>query len=113
MRQRALLLLALSTASWAAGADYGSLIQEAFDNFEDCGERCYDQTVQRALAPWEGISRRLFGRAKAKLQSGRGNARLVRYQIVAGSIYRSHCWLPARCAGVEHFLLGLVAEGRP
>jgi protein glucosyltransferase len=66
---------------------------------------CHDSVIKRDLAPWAGgVSRQLVDRAAAL-------GRATRYQVIGHRLYRSQdCMFPARCQGVEHFLLNLLPD---
>ncbi|HSS78093.1 MAG TPA: glycosyl transferase family 90, partial [Thermoanaerobaculia bacterium] len=78
---------------------------------EDAGEDpdFYRDVAAAQLAPWRtaGIRREDLDKARALPRP------LVKYQILGGRLYRDEkCYFPARCAGIEHFLLE-IAPGLP
>lgn len=67
----------------------------------------YADVAAAQLAPWreKGIRREDLDQARALPRP------LVKYQIGAGRLYRDEkCYIPARCAGIEHFLLEIAPE---
>ncbi|HEX4960374.1 MAG TPA: glycosyl transferase family 90 [Thermoanaerobaculia bacterium] len=76
---------------------------------EDAGEDpdFYRDVAAAQLAPWRtaGIRREDLDKARALPRP------LVKYQILGGRLYRDEkCYFPARCAGIEHFLLEIAPE---
>lgn len=70
-------------------------------------EDFYQDVAAAQLAPWRqtGIRREDLDKARAL---GRP---LVKYQILGGRLYRDEkCYFPARCEGIEHFLLEIAPE---
>ncbi|XP_035429729.2 O-glucosyltransferase rumi homolog [Spodoptera frugiperda] len=68
---------------------------------ENCS--CHKSVIDEDLAPFKGgITKELFDRARAKA---------TKYQIIDGKLYREEeCHFPARCAGVEHYLVAIAAK---
>jgi lipopolysaccharide biosynthesis glycosyltransferase len=67
----------------------------------------YRDVAAAQLAPWRqpGIRREDLDQARALPRP------LVKYQILGGHLYRDEkCYIAARCAGIEHFLLELAPE---
>ncbi len=67
----------------------------------------YADVAAAQLAPWreKGIRREDLDQARALPRP------LVKYQVRNGRLYRdAKCYIPARCAGIEHFLLDLAPE---
>nr|XP_046237907.1 protein O-glucosyltransferase 1 isoform X1 [Scatophagus argus] len=64
---------------------------------------CHLSVLQHDLQPFKGkISEDLMG---TTLQRGVG----THYQIIGHKLYREHsCMFPARCSGVEHFILEVI-----
>jgi xylosyl alpha-1,3-xylosyltransferase len=80
-------------------------LQEQEDAGEDPG--FYQDVAAAELAPWRktGIRREDLDQARALPRP------LVKYQILGGRLYRDEkCYFPARCAGIEHFLLEIAPE---
>ncbi|KAL4715219.1 hypothetical protein ACJJTC_007801 [Scirpophaga incertulas] len=81
-------------------------IQEALKKFTPCENmhcQCYDSVINDDLKPFaEGFSEKDFDIARAKA---------TKYQILDGKLYREkNCHFPARCSGVEHYLVQLASE---
>lgn len=70
-------------------------------NPESCG--CHMSVLQDDLRPFKsGISENFMA---ATVQRGVG----THYQIIGHKLYREHnCMFPARCSGVEHFILEVI-----
>ncbi|KAH9634108.1 hypothetical protein HF086_001310 [Spodoptera exigua] len=68
---------------------------------ENCS--CHKSVIDEDLAPFKGgITKELFERARMKA---------TKYQIIDGKLYREEdCHFPARCAGVEHYLVPIAAK---
>ncbi|XP_022196676.2 O-glucosyltransferase rumi homolog [Nilaparvata lugens] len=83
-----------------------SEIDKAMKNhlFHGCSNcSCYHSVISEDLKPFKnGVTKELIDEA---------NSKGTRYVITDGNLYREKpCLFPARCQGVEHFLLQLVAE---
>ncbi|KAG5321894.1 RUMI glucosyltransferase, partial [Pseudoatta argentina] len=82
-------------------------IQNAEQNYKECNNtkhKCYKDVIVRDLRPFtkKGISKEMIEAAKT-----RGTF----YQIIKGKLYREKdCMFPARCAGIEHFLLKIIGN---
>ncbi|KAM8707044.1 hypothetical protein ACLKA7_011191 [Drosophila subpalustris] len=86
-------------------------IQKALSNYEPCSKdetdancSCHVAVLQRDLAPYKstGFNRKMI-RDAAKFGT--------RYKIYGKQLYRdADCMFPARCQGIEHFLLQLLPE---
>ncbi|XP_020290867.1 O-glucosyltransferase rumi homolog isoform X2 [Pseudomyrmex gracilis] len=80
-------------------------IQEAEENYEECNNtrnECFKDVIKRDLRPFrkDGIDKKLI-----ELTKTRGTY----YQIIGNRLYREkNCMFPARCAGIEHFLLKIL-----
>ncbi|MEO6193729.1 MAG: glycosyl transferase family 90 [Thermoanaerobaculia bacterium] len=76
---------------------------------KDAGEDpdFYRDVAAAQLAPWRqtGIRREDLDKTRALPRP------LVKYQVLGGRLYRDEkCYFPARCAGIEHFLLEIAPE---
>ncbi|KAJ8920943.1 hypothetical protein NQ315_015736 [Exocentrus adspersus] len=86
---------------------YLKLIKNAKEAYKPCEEskcRCHAQVIANDLQVFkkEGISRKLIESVKSKG---------TKYQIIQNTLYRDEsCMFPARCAGIEHFLLELLPK---
>ncbi|XP_071487426.1 protein O-glucosyltransferase 1-like [Diadema antillarum] len=87
---------------------YLDLIKEATANYEDCSTEdclCHEGVLKNDLSVWEdrgGITKELVEKAEA-----RGTL----YQIINHRLYRAEkCMFPARCSGVEHFILKIIKK---
>ncbi|KAM5127064.1 protein O-glucosyltransferase 1 [Mantella aurantiaca] len=82
-------------------------IQKRLESYTPClNQSCYDWVTRQDLAPFRsGISRDLM---KNLISRKLG----THYQIIEGRLYRQEeeCMFPARCSGVEHFLLELLPD---
>lgn len=87
----------------------GKLFTTALEEREDPGEDTgfYRDVAAAQLAPWRGT-----GIRREDLDAARALPRpLVKYQISGGRLYRDEkCYFPARCEGIEHFLLEIAPE---
>ncbi|XP_060517910.1 O-glucosyltransferase rumi homolog [Cylas formicarius] len=81
---------------------YLTLIEEAKRNYKPCNHNkcnCHGPVIAQDLKVFKerGISEKLIDNVKSKG---------IKYQIINNRLYRSpDCMFPARCAGIEHFLL--------
>ncbi|CAH2218599.1 O-glucosyltransferase 1 [Pelobates cultripes] len=85
---------------------YLDRIQRALTYHSPCdshNETCYYRVLQQDLAPFSsGISRDLMTNILSRKLG-------THYQIISHRLYREEeCMFPARCSGVEHFLLQLL-----
>ncbi|XP_011875549.1 PREDICTED: O-glucosyltransferase rumi homolog [Vollenhovia emeryi] len=86
---------------------YLAAIRNAELNYEECNNtkhQCFRDVISRDLRPFrkKGISEEMIEAART-----RGTF----YQIIKGKLYREKdCMFPARCAGIEHFLLKIIAN---
>lgn len=84
---------------------YLTMIQDAEQNYKECNNTknsCFSDVIRRDLSSFrkKGISKEMIIAAKT-----RGTF----YQIIGGKLYREKdCMFPARCAGIEHFLLKVI-----
>ncbi|CAI5772784.1 CAP10 domain-containing protein [Podarcis lilfordi] len=64
---------------------------------------CHQRVREQDLAPFrEGISEELLSEAISRRLG-------THYQIIEKKLYREHdCMFPARCSGVEHFILEII-----
>ena len=79
-------------------------IQNAVDSYEPCIQNncsCYSSVIKADLEPFQsGITKEMIDSI-----SDKG----TRYQIIDHHLYRdADCMFPARCTGVEHFILSLL-----
>ncbi|XP_077370474.1 protein O-glucosyltransferase 1 [Festucalex cinctus] len=82
------------------------IIAEAVKVYTQCNSAncsCHLKVLQQDLAPFHGgISENVMA---STIQRGVG----THYQIIGHKLYREHnCMFPARCSGVEHFILELI-----
>ncbi|XP_003219139.1 protein O-glucosyltransferase 1 [Anolis carolinensis] len=87
---------------------YMGQIERAVENYRPCVTencRCYQKVREQDLDPFqEGISEELLSEAISRRLG-------THYQIIAKKLYREHdCMFPARCSGVEHFILEIIDE---
>ncbi|XP_066563080.1 protein O-glucosyltransferase 1 isoform X2 [Amia ocellicauda] len=85
---------------------YIDKITEATQNYRPCETQncsCHISVLQDDLSPFRvGISKQLF---KETVQRGVG----THYQVIDKKLYREQaCMFPARCSGVEHFILEVI-----
>ncbi|XP_032677705.1 O-glucosyltransferase rumi homolog [Odontomachus brunneus] len=86
---------------------YLTMIQDAEQNYKECNNTkhdCFKDVILRDLRPFKkkGISEEMINNAKT-----RGTF----YQISKSTLYREkECMFPARCAGIEHFLLKVIGN---
>ncbi|KAL3852463.1 hypothetical protein ACJMK2_016097 [Sinanodonta woodiana] len=86
---------------------YLKKIEAAILNYKDCDDSncsCHESVIDNDLYVWEhkekGISQDIFNIAR---QRG------THYQIINHQLYREeYCMFPARCSGVEHFILEVI-----
>ncbi|XP_017288282.1 protein O-glucosyltransferase 1 isoform X2 [Kryptolebias marmoratus] len=107
----ALLLPQLCCATWVRASDeqwkkIREQISEAVRGHRPCSPvscSCHLSVLQHDLKPFKGgVSADLMA---TTVQRGVG----THYQIIGHKLYReNNCMFPARCSGVEHFLLGLI-----
>ncbi|KAM9328455.1 protein O-glucosyltransferase 1 [Pholidichthys leucotaenia] len=81
-------------------------ISDAIKKYSPCNPvncSCHLSVLQHDLQPFKGgISENVMA---FTVQKGVG----THYQIIAHKLYREHnCMFPARCSGVEHFILELI-----
>ena len=82
-----------------AEADYVACSVE-----DDCSS-CHDDVITSDLSVFSS------GITKDMMTDAANIARVTKYQIIGGQLYRSEdCMFPFRCAGIEHFLLPLAAN---
>lgn len=82
-----------------------SEIEKAEKEFKPCHDplSCYSPVIQADLKPFKGgITKDMISEAEKKG---------TKYQIIDGQLYRSKdCMFPARCSGIEHFILNIIAK---
>ncbi|XP_072765548.1 O-glucosyltransferase rumi homolog isoform X2 [Anoplolepis gracilipes] len=84
---------------------YLTAIEDAERNYKECNNTknlCFREVIIRDLSSFKkkGISEKMIVAAKS-----RGTF----YQIIGGKLYREKdCMFPARCSGIEHFLLKVI-----
>ncbi|XP_045165596.2 protein O-glucosyltransferase 1-like [Mercenaria mercenaria] len=81
-------------------------IEKAVAEYQDCVHddcSCYASVIEKDLEVWkDGIS-------KENLESAK--PRGTHYQIINHKLYREDaCMFPARCSGVEHFILEIIKK---
>ena len=79
-------------------------IEEQTRRHKPCrGFACYESSMWHDFDAWRG------GFTRQKFEDGLAQG--IHYQIVKGKVYRQEkCNFPARCEGIEHFLLKVAAE---
>uniref|UniRef100_A0A8C5QUJ4 Protein O-glucosyltransferase 1 n=1 Tax=Leptobrachium leishanense TaxID=445787 RepID=A0A8C5QUJ4_9ANUR len=87
---------------------YLDKIEKAVSGHRPCesqNETCYYRVLQQDLAPFiTGISQDLMDNVLSRKLG-------THYQIIKHQLYREEdCMFPARCSGVEHFLLQLLPD---
>ncbi|XP_075765482.1 protein O-glucosyltransferase 1 isoform X3 [Pelodiscus sinensis] len=109
LRAAALSQLVLSQGSSAAGAKWKHFtdqIDRAVEGYRPCIREncsCYQRVREQDLAPFRG------GISKELLSDGVSRKLGTHYQIIKNKLYREHdCMFPARCSGVEHFILQII-----
>ncbi|EFA03548.1 O-glucosyltransferase rumi homolog [Tribolium castaneum] len=85
---------------------YLDLIKRAKENYSPCDNTkcgCYSSQISDDLKIFKkGITPQLIDKVKTKG---------TKYQIIDHKLYRDkNCMFPARCAGIEHFLLKLLPK---
>ncbi|KAL3281218.1 hypothetical protein HHI36_004432 [Cryptolaemus montrouzieri] len=83
---------------------YEAIIDAAKREYEPCTDnicKCYNQVISKDLKPFRsGINEESIRNIKSKG---------TKYQIIDNKLYRENdCLFPARCSGVEHYLLKLL-----
>lgn len=81
-------------------------IEEAVTNYKDCIQddcSCHASVIDEDLEVWkDGITKENFEAAKSKG---------THYQVINHKLYREEaCMFPARCSGVEHFILEIIKK---
>ncbi|XP_068612510.1 protein O-glucosyltransferase 1 [Brachionichthys hirsutus] len=83
-------------------------ISEAVEGNSPCGSAncsCHLSVLQQDLEPFRG------GVSEALVAAALGRGVGTHYQVIGHKLYRQHdCMFPARCQGVEHFILQVVAR---
>ncbi|XP_054829931.1 protein O-glucosyltransferase 1 [Eublepharis macularius] len=110
LRVAALLLF----CCWGSGSAGGHTnwkkflvqIEKALENYKPCVKEncsCHQKVREQDLAPFrEGISKELLSEAISRKLG-------THYQIIGKKLYREHdCMFPARCSGIEHFILEII-----
>lgn len=86
---------------------YLEKINSALHDYSDCNQEdcsCHSSVIDSDLSVWKdkGISKDQFDKAKE---------RGTHYQIINHKLYREDaCMFPARCSGVEHFILEIIQK---
>ncbi|XP_044044177.1 protein O-glucosyltransferase 1 [Siniperca chuatsi] len=98
--------LCLVSASGKQWKEIRDKISDAVKKYTPCNPvncSCHLSVLQHDLQPFEGgISEDVMA---ATVQRGVG----THYQIIGHKLYRDHnCMFPARCSGVEHFILEVI-----
>ncbi|KAJ8942858.1 hypothetical protein NQ314_009920 [Rhamnusium bicolor] len=84
---------------------YLEIIREAKEQYIPCDEskcKCHSRVITNDLQVFKnkGISEKLIQTV---------NSKGTKYQIIQNRLYRDeNCMFPARCSGIEHFLLDLL-----
>ncbi|XP_029433698.1 protein O-glucosyltransferase 1 [Rhinatrema bivittatum] len=81
-------------------------IEQALENHVPCETqdcRCHRSVLEQDLTPFrEGLTKELVSSMVARKLG-------THYQIISGRLYREQdCMFPARCSGVEHFILEII-----
>ncbi|NWW96748.1 PGLT1 glucosyltransferase, partial [Rhynochetos jubatus] len=105
----ALWRLELAVASGSGGAKWKTIteqIKKAVEVYKPCVKEncsCHQSVWKQDLDPFRaGISKEIISEAVSQKLG-------THYQIVKNKLYREQdCFFPARCSGVEHFLLGII-----
>ncbi|KAM3933085.1 protein O-glucosyltransferase 1 isoform 1-T1 [Leptodactylus fuscus] len=107
-----LLYLMLGLLCSVGGEDAGrwlpyvNRIHKRVQSYKPCdNETCFNGLIHKDLAPFQsGISRDLMKNVFSRKLG-------THYQIINHRLYREDdCMFPARCSGVEHFLLELLPD---
>ncbi|KAL4226109.1 Protein O-glucosyltransferase 1 [Mactra antiquata] len=86
---------------------YSRKIETAVADYTDCVQddcSCHSSVIDNDLEVWEkdGITQQMLDTAKS---------RGTHYQIINHKLYREDdCMFPARCKGVEHFILEIIKK---
>ncbi|XP_067856303.1 protein O-glucosyltransferase 1 [Heptranchias perlo] len=116
-RWRLLAALLWCRSLWAAGSSdgadenwqkYTDRISAAVGSYQPCTQRncsCHQRVLKDDLSPFQqGISSDMMAETVSQDVG-------THYQIIKGKLYRQDdCMFPARCSGVEHFILELINE---
>ncbi|XP_071612450.1 protein O-glucosyltransferase 1 isoform X2 [Heliangelus exortis] len=103
--------LELAAAGQQADAKWKKItdqIKKAVEDYKPCVKEncsCHQSVWKQDLAPFQsGISKEII--------SDVVNRKLgTHYQIIKNKLYREQdCLFPARCSGVEHFILGIISR---
>ncbi|XP_062897093.1 protein O-glucosyltransferase 1 isoform X1 [Mobula hypostoma] len=87
---------------------YKDMISAALEFYQTCSLHncsCHRRVLEDDLSPFQqGISEEMMA---ATVRQDVGS----HYQIIKGKLYRQdNCMFPARCSGVEHFILEIIDE---
>ncbi|XP_067156117.1 protein O-glucosyltransferase 1 isoform X2 [Apteryx mantelli] len=90
-------------AKWKTITDQ---INKAVEVYKPCVKEncsCHQSIWKQDLTPFQGgISKEMISDVVSRKLG-------THYQIIKNKLYREHdCMFPARCSGVEHFLLGII-----
>ncbi|XP_033866236.3 protein O-glucosyltransferase 1-like [Acipenser ruthenus] len=92
-----------SDARWKT---YINKITEGVQNYQPCEQRncsCYYRVLENDLLPFRG------GVSQALLWDTVNRGVGTHYQVIKNKLYREgNCMFPARCSGVEHFILEVI-----
>ncbi|RXM97808.1 Complex I assembly factor TIMMDC1, mitochondrial [Acipenser ruthenus] len=92
-----------SDARWKT---YINKITEGVQNYQPCEQRncsCYYRVLENDLLPFQG------GVSQALLWDTVNRGVGTHYQVIKNKLYREgNCMFPARCSGVEHFILEVI-----
>ncbi|XP_032897594.1 protein O-glucosyltransferase 1 isoform X1 [Amblyraja radiata] len=115
VRWRLLAALVWCRGLWAAadgsGADWQKFkdkIAAALESYQPCSTHncsCHQRVLEEDLLPFrQGISEDMMAEIL-------GQEVGTHYQIIKGQLYRQDsCMFPARCSGVEHFILEIISD---
>ncbi|KAI4464391.1 kdel lys-asp-glu-leu containing - related [Holotrichia oblita] len=86
--------------------EYFDNIKKAKESYQPCDKtkcRCHSNVIQDDLKRFkDGITKELVGNIKTKG---------TKYQIINHKLYRDpECMFPARCSGIEHFILEILPD---
>ncbi|XP_060090433.1 protein O-glucosyltransferase 1 isoform X1 [Heteronotia binoei] len=112
--QRVATLFLFVFCCWGSGSAGGHTnwkkflvqISRAVENYKPCIKEncsCHQGVREQDLAPFrDGISKELLSEAISRKLG-------THYQIIEKKLYREHdCMFPARCSGIEHFILEII-----
>ncbi|KAJ1111933.1 hypothetical protein NDU88_000205 [Pleurodeles waltl] len=105
------LLVRRGDSQGAPGTQWGNVLDEiktAVENYNPCERQncsCHRSVLERDLAILrDGITKDLLSDVVSRKLG-------THYQILGGKLYReAECMFPARCSGVEHFILEIIGN---